>query len=461
MYHTTFFDSGQSPEKSQTELQENTGREGCRGCDGCKRATGASATCCAFSATENDRASAEGGSGERSDHSHATAEGAPCLSTFHPSPFFPATAEGRATERSEADQRPPEGGQKRTWEKKSVACWDYGEHPDTGQKFYYRTETEVNVPIEAQTGEVEEITPKMIIALNGGLAKVVKGREKVTVEQGDKKKPGNRGIIETFSAGARRRLMRLLAKTDQRDRPLFCTLTYPDVYPESPETVKRHLDNFGKRLLRKFPNSAFVWRVETVERKSGVNAGKIAPHFHLLLWGVPFGELAEWLPVAWNSVVFKKVEEWGGAMIALETEKTKHFNVHNEPGKAVQALKSWKGVMYYASKYIGKKDDTPVVSVGGGIPDVWEWTGKHWGIVGRDNLPLSVVLVVDILQGEAIKATRTARKMIGLAGRDLMFGITWFIGGAEAQRYLAWLLGDTGNPPKGLQLSGADAKELW
>ena len=344
------------------------------------------------------------------------------------------------------------------WVKRIVPVFDAYRDPETREWVNFLTgEREVTVPVEGsqyEQAKLEVVEPKVIIATQGNLAKVVKGRVQATLPETDKKKRVHRGIIQTFSAGARRRLMRLLAKTDQSKKPLFCTLTYPDVYPSS-DIVKRHLDSFGKRLMRAYPEACFIWRVETVTRKSGNNIGKVAPHFHLLVWGVIYSDLREWLPTAWNEVIFRNFDVWGSGDEA--EERRKHLAVHSFEGKAVQELKSWRGVMRYASKYIAKKDDNPA-SVGE-TWETWEWQGKHWGIIGKANLPLSVVVVIDLVQAQAVQATRLARKAIKLVGRDLQYGLTWFILGTEALRYVEWLSG--GNPPNAVRLSGAQALGIW
>ena len=120
-----------------------------------------------------------------------------------------------------------------------------------------------------------------------GLIKVVKqGRHKIMVE-GDciQKK---RGVIQGFSRAARRRMMHFLAKVRLNDLlPLFGTTTYPDIFPEEAAEFKRDLQTLIERLKRRFPPVGLIWRLEFKVRKSGVNVGKIAPHFHWLLWNVP------------------------------------------------------------------------------------------------------------------------------------------------------------------------------
>jgi hypothetical protein len=74
--------------------------------------------------------------------------------------------------------------------------------------------------------------------------------------------------------------------------PHFVTLTLPDSefndsVTESAKSIKCHLDNFFKRLDRANPDASGFWRVEWMARKSGVHEGKLMPHAHLLVWGIP------------------------------------------------------------------------------------------------------------------------------------------------------------------------------
>lgn len=97
-----------------------------------------------------------------------------------------------------------------------------------------------------------------------------------------------RGLVTHFSDASRRCIMDLLAKVDYAQVPLWLDLTYPDQFPTSCDVWKNHLELFFKRLKRRFAKSSAIWKLEFQTRKSGSNQGKIEPHFHLLLWGVPW-----------------------------------------------------------------------------------------------------------------------------------------------------------------------------
>jgi hypothetical protein len=53
------------------------------------------------------------------------------------------------------------------------------------------------------------------------------------------------------------------------------------------------MDNFMKRLRRACPTACGFWRIEWQSRKSGLYEGRLFPHFHLLVWGLPERSLGE------------------------------------------------------------------------------------------------------------------------------------------------------------------------
>lgn len=196
----------------------------------------------------------------------------------------------------------------------------------------------------------------------GAKVSFYKGASLVVAKMGDKQiKPSKvdrdwvRGEISAFSKGSRRRLLRLVATIRRDKEPLFGTLTYPDNFEQDPKQVKKQWDKFTKRLLRRFPSAVVIWRMEPQIRKSGKNKGQIAPHFHLLIWGIQYKDMREFLPVAWYE--------------SVGSQDKKHL----EAGTSVEKVHSVNGVMYYTAKYIAKSDSFKLPG----------W-GRYWGIVNRD-----------------------------------------------------------------------------
>jgi hypothetical protein len=101
--------------------------------------------------------------------------------------------------------------------------------------------------------------------------------------------PAKRGKIKGFSRGSRGRLLKTVGRLKQDKLPVFVTLTYPDDFPVTPERWRRDLAALWRRMRRQWPEAAAIWKKEFKRRKSGVNAGKVAPHYHMLLW------LPEWV----------------------------------------------------------------------------------------------------------------------------------------------------------------------
>jgi hypothetical protein len=189
------------------------------------------------------------------------------------------------------------------------------------------------------------------------------GANLVTAEMGKlqggkgKSHEWTRGEIKAFTKASRRRVLRLVATLKRTEISCFATLTYPDDFERNPRKVKNHLEQFTKRLLRKFPNAIVLWRMEPKVRKSGNNAGEIAPHFHLLIWNVDYALLRQWIPENWYQVVGSGDER------------------HLHAGTNVERVRSSRGVMFYTAKYICKSDSY--------IMPGW---GRYWGVVNRDLL---------------------------------------------------------------------------
>lgn len=134
---------------------------------------------------------------------------------------------------------------------------------------------------------------------------------------------GRRGAVLTFSKASRRRMLRKLARLDAR-RPVFVTLTYPAEYPH-PMIAKQHLRTFLKRIKRRVPDASAVWRMELQKRG--------APHFHLIFFGLPY-------------ISHATLRDWWGEVIGVIDSVTLFVRI--------EVIRSKRGVMHYASKYMAK-----------------------------------------------------------------------------------------------------------
>lgn len=187
--------------------------------------------------------------------------------------------------------------------------------------------------------------------------------------------------------------MMVLLNSLNRDQlvnlPLFVTLTYPDRFPRRAAEWKYHLNRFQKLLVSRYGPFAAVWKMELQVRKSGINKGEIAPHFHLLLFlDVPAVQLYELVSRLWDQVV----DSGDGR--------------HIKAGTRVEHVHSFNGVLSYAAKYMGKSE---TLAIGPDGARAVGHPGRFWGVWSRQLLP---VLVRDfaLALDHGIKVRRHIRK---------------------------------------------------
>jgi hypothetical protein len=222
-------------------------------------------------------------------------------------------------------------------------------------------------------------------AAGGGLLKVHNGKENTAP------KGGKRGKVTTFSYASRRRLMYTIARIRlDAPLPMFVTLTYPEKFP-SPMESKKHLDIFNKRLVRAFPDAGFIWKLEPQQRG--------APHYHLLVWGVSEHDLFMFTVSAWYEIA--------------GDGDNRHLAFHmgglgNQP--CVSAVRSRKGVMQYAAKYLGKTFDVA------GWDEIYP--GRFWAVVQRDNIPFGLGMIMYITKKDAHTWMRYQRRFSGIKSRN-------------------------------------------
>ena len=190
------------------------------------------------------------------------------------------------------------------------------------------------------------------------------------------KRGANRGRVQGFSRKSRLNMMRTVSRLDSARKPLFFTLTYPDEFEnnlDGHEIKEVHLKKFWKRLIYHSLEVSAIWKLEYKERKSGKHVGKLYPHFHLLVWGlydVDIEIIREFVRNAWWEVCGELSRQ------------------HYDAGTRVERLRSYRGTMSYIAKYMGKMEGNNLK------------VGRWWGIMGRGNLPLAEVIVIDFLRKE-------------------------------------------------------------
>lgn len=228
---------------------------------------------------------------------------------------------------------------------------------------------------------------------------------------GSEYRGNKRDVVSRFSENSRRRLMRKLATIHKSQLPTFVTLTFPDSWHghEDPELWKSTLRRFELRFRRKYPTGSYIWRLDTIDRKSGERIGELSPHYHCLVFGVSHASLRLWVPGAWYE--------------AVGTGDEKHLRA----GTQVARVRTRRGVMAYASKAVGVVMGR---EMGKNIQTTVGRVGRWWGVVCKENFVAVVSAIKEVILSElgAVKLIRIFRRMAGIRGRDYQSLTTFFDG---------------------------------
>jgi hypothetical protein len=245
------------------------------------------------------------------------------------------------------------------------------------------------------------------------------------------------------------------------DHPDFVTLTFPDNCFEDSvtafgKTAKLHLDVLLKRLHRVCPSACGFWRMEWKARKSGVHEGKLFPHFHLLVWGLPFRDLSEdheesFVPVRDCQLSFAGLCSEVQAQHVFKSERSalsflarKHNQLdrvdpacevrerrgvehtfmsffdwlsvswyhvvgtgnldHFLAGVRVERIRTWGGVLSYCAKYVSKADSESFMTEVA--------VGRAWGIFNRALMPWAKLVEIDLTDEVGNRVRRIARRYL-------------------------------------------------
>jgi len=268
-----------------------------------------------------------------------------------------------------------------------------------------------------------------------------------------------RGVCKGFSFGSRRRMLdRLNQVSVAAEHPDFVTLTLPDeAFQDSvadfSKTAKLHLDVLLKRLRRACRSACGFWRIEWKARKSGKHEGKLVPHFHLLIWGLPTREISagfeSFVPVRDQQQSFAglcgkvrrdhefaslrsanyfldreilhdlrtQTQAWEGKGVehsfmsffdwvslawyhVVGTGNVDHFLA----GCRVEKIRTWGGVLSYCAKYMSKADSENFMA------DIA--TGRSWGIFNRELMPWAKLIEIDLDDSVGNRVRRIARRYL-------------------------------------------------
>lgn len=186
---------------------------------------------------------------------------------------------------------------------------------------------------------------------------------------------GRRGIIRAFSRTSRLRLMRFMARLKVRKiRATFITLTFKEMV--SHEYAKKAFKRFTMRMRRRFDAASAVWRLEYQPQRGAI-------HFHLLCFKLPFWKQAE-LQKEWQECTMEQM-----SIVDIRL-------VHGA-----------RSIMSYISKYIAKVDDRPATSLDDGSyqhEGKPVSTGRFWGYINKELLPLGEVVAGVLTDRQTIKS---------------------------------------------------------
>lgn len=247
-------------------------------------------------------------------------------------------------------------------------------------------------------------------------AGVVKIRRPVP-QKGGSDGGGKRGPVTHFSKKSARRLQLRIAKIRREQRPVFVSLTYPDVYPWSGSGIKKHIKNLGERFKREFPHWSYFWKLELQERKSGTMEGETMPHFHLLVWTnsteeVPhsvYETVKRWFEKNWHDIIRKSLdgEEWAVLQSIQDYQRTDDTDLledHAEASTRTERIRSRRGVLSYVSEYMADPEK-------GGRE--MEGIGRFWGYVNKEKLPFGRTHVLPLNHAGACKMMRAIMRAEG------------------------------------------------
>jgi len=218
-------------------------------------------------------------------------------------------------------------------------------------------------------------------------------RHKLPLSQlaiGQSAQKARRGKITDFRPKSRTRLIRKMAKVRNTRHGYFITLTYPDIFPLTPQTWKSHLHTFGIYLQRRFGGCAGLWRMEFKVRKSGeIHEGFIAPHFHVLVFGIALPQEADQRLKNWVSATWAKI---------VNSEDHRHIKA----GTNVRPILNKKHAYRYIAKYAAKLHNEEFSIVAN--------VGRHWGSFG--NLELTTSIICQLTKKQSLIFRRFCRSIL-------------------------------------------------
>lgn len=168
-----------------------------------------------------------------------------------------------------------------------------------------------------------------------------------------------------FTRASRLRLLKTTARIDwTKAKPcIFITLTYPDAaLPKSARGQSIHLHSFVRAMEKELGKKvSVIWRIEWEERKTGQHKGKVAPHFHLIVFQTAYMDHGR-VNDLWRATI--------GYKAYCRTE--------------VKGMENERQTGYYVAKYCAKvSGDCSLVNAA-----YLSNRGRHWGVLRKGLLPV-------------------------------------------------------------------------
>jgi len=280
---------------------------------------------------------------------------------------------------------------------------------------------------------------------------------KLSIKQpGVVNRPRLRGFVSDFSRASRKRMLEKIARIDERKAGFICfvTLTYPDRDgPPSAKETERDREVFLKRIKRAHPNASGVWRREWEFRLTGEFAGVFFPHYHLIVFGLPFIH---------HTIVNEIWSEVIGYEGYLRTE--------------IKGLENWRHAFFYVCKYMAKvptwnvlppgpagagkapEEGSPAPAGPGGAAacslvyvsnltedkkQVPRSIGRSWGVFNRSKVPFAERRELLLKSGPWLEeAKKMARQVWSGVNDDPQCGFTLFLDDAPAWLHDIGALGE-------------------
>lgn len=223
--------------------------------------------------------------------------------------------------------------------------------------------------------------------------------------------PKKRGVVRGFSHQARIRMLQMISKIDWEKVPdgLFVTLTVPDECWPMTRSARNIARAGFMRYVEAFHGNHVpaIWRIEWKARKTGKYRGKLLPHFHLVIFGVPY-------------IHHSMIRGWWRSLLKAESALATD----------VQSLKGKQHHAVYVAKYAAKIADSSSLDSLAYLSSA----GRHWGVHRPRLMPFHETEIFDGFTDKQIDQIKAlGREAFAWYGEYAELGFTMF--GKVAEKY--------------------------